>query len=227
MNALEGATPGLLGLETDLITFYFSRDGYDVDQPVDLQIPSDFVTEFDAEFISIYEGGYPFIDEESTVFQTLVSIKPTTVEETYEEEESVETFEVTAYVHFAPAPPMGTSLSLLTGLNFSYITGELYRGGSIESSDLAERLSINIAPSEEDDTFFQKIRSVLGIVDWRNISLFKKVIFPDLEPDTYLIKIFRENPLFKNQRQFIGFSIVEVTKDTKLHIFTKKQAIFL
>lgn len=226
IHALEASTPGLLGLETDLITFYFSRNAYESENSIDLQIPSNFVAEFDAEFLTTYEGGYPLIDNESMLFQQLVSIKPTTVQREYKnEKEAINTVDLTAYIHFSPTPPMGSVLSLLSGINFSYISAELYHANNIISSDIAKRISLNLASSLKGDTFVKKFRSLLHIVDWKNISIFKKITFPDLTPDTYLIKIFKENSLLKNKREFIGFSIVNLTENSNIHIIPKKQAV--
>lgn len=221
VNALEGATPGLLGLETDLVSFYFSRNGFENDLPLDLSIPADFVSEFDAEFVTTYDGGYLYVDKESEIFQALASIKPADYDEEYVEEESVETFDLTAFIHLAPSSPMGTSLSILSGLNFSYITGELYRTGAIESSDVAERIPLGSSTSHGDDGLIQKIRS---FIDWRNITFFKKVSFQNLKPDVYLLKIYRENPLIGHERKFIGFSIVDLQKDMRIHMLCKKEA---
>ena len=224
INALEGSTPGLLGLETDLVSFYFTRNAYE-DGSTDLQIPSDFVAEFDAEFVTTYDDGYTLINNESFYFQKLISLKPTSSQQEYDDEkEYTETFDLTAYIHLTPTPPMGSVLSLISGFNFSFLTGELYQDNTIISSDISERISLNIANSIEGDTISKKILSLIRFVDWKNISIFKKLSFPDLEPDTYLLKIYRENPLFNNNREFIGFSLVNLTKNTKIHIIPKKQA---
>lgn len=226
VNAIEGSTPGLLGLETDLITFYFCRNGYESGEPLDLEIPKGFIAEFDAEFITTYNGGYSLIDNESSLFPRLVSMKPKIFEQDYEEENDLgETVDLTAYIHFSWTPPMGTVLSLISGFNFSYISGELYKDNTIISSDIAERIALNIASPSNDEGFLKKLYSYLNIVDWKNISIFKKIVFPNLEPDTYLIKIFKENPFFKNEREFIGFSIINLTEDSKIHMMAKKQAL--
>jgi hypothetical protein len=59
--------------------------------------------------------------------------------------------------------------------------------------------------------------------DWRNISIFKKIKFPDLESGKYVVKIFRENLLFNRDKKYIGFSIVDLQKDEKVRILCRPQ----
>lgn len=219
VQALEGSTPGLLGLETDLITFYFSRNAFEKNSQVDLLIPNDFKVEYDAEFFSTYSGGYTAVNTEANMFQSLMKIHPSIGEQlTYEETKEEETFTITAYLHLAPSMPMGTSLSLLTGKNISYITGELYQNGQLIATDIAERLGLNPLSGTEDETLLGKLKTALHIFDWRNLSFFKKIRFQNLKPGTYLIKIYRENPLLGENRKFIGFKIVEVNDDISIHL---------
>jgi hypothetical protein len=65
----------------------------------------------------------------------------------------------------------------------------------------------------------------LGIFDWKNLSLFKKIRFPDLDPGEYLVKIFRENPSFAEQRQYIGFGIVNLSENTAIKIRCRPQGV--
>jgi hypothetical protein len=71
--------------------------------------------------------------------------------------------------------------------------------------------------------FREKLQMVLGIFDWKNLSLFKKIRFPDLDPGRYLVKVFRENPRFAKERQYIGFALVDLTKDTTTRIRCRPQ----
>ncbi len=75
----------------------------------------------------------------------------------------------------------------------------------------------------EGKSFFEKIKTVFGIFDIKNSSFFKKIVFPDLEPGIYVVKIFRENTIFGDERKFIGYGIVDVSDDTSVRIFCSSQ----
>ncbi len=214
VEALEGSTPGVLGLETDLISFYFSRNAYEKGSTVDLVIPSDFTVEYDAEFFSGYKDGYLAVDREAKMFQSLNPYRVITEKPSKGRVEEEEFFTVKTFIHLAPSTPMGTLLSLLTGKNFSYITVELYQGDRFIASDTAERLSIRSISR----------RGLLPhIFDWRNLSFFKKVVFHNIKPGVYLIKVYRNNPLIGRDKKFIGFKIVEVKDNTSIHILCTRE----
>ena len=218
VEALEGSTPGVLGLETDIISFYFSRNGFEEGQPIDLDIPRDFIVEYDAEFFSAYSDGYQAVDRESQIFQTLNPYR--VISERHverEERKEEETYKLKAFIHLAASAPIGNLLSLLTGINISYITVELYREGRFIASDVAERISI-----QPPTTTKNPLKTLLHLFDWRNTSFFKKVVFNNLKPGFYLLKVYRNNPL-GGEKKFIGFKTVEVKKDTTTHIFCTQQ----
>ncbi|MDH7507615.1 MAG: hypothetical protein QHH15_07540, partial [Candidatus Thermoplasmatota archaeon] len=60
-------------------------------------------------------------------------------------------------------------------------------------------------------------------VDWKNISLFKKIFFQHIPSGKYIVKIFLENTLFDDNRKFIGYSIVDLQKNKTIHIFCKSE----
>ena len=210
VEALEGSTPGVLGLETDLISFYFSRNAYEKGSTVDLVIPSDFTVEYDAEFFSGYKNGYHAVDREAKLFQSLGPLRIITEKPTKIKEREEKTYAAKIFVHLASSAPMGIPLSLLTGRNFSYITVELYRKDKFVASDTAERLSIRSISTKG---------LLPHIFDWRNLSIFKKVVFHDIKPGVYLVKVYRNNPLLGGGRKFIGFKIIEVKENISTHIF--------
>ena len=111
---------------------------------------------------------------------------------------------------------------MLQEVSFTYI--ELFKDNSIKSSGSSGRLPVGDVNLEfENTTLVQKIKMVLGLFDWKNISLFKKIVFPDLEKGTYLIKVFKENPIRSNERKYIGFAIVDLEKDTSIRIICRPQ----
>ena len=224
IKAVEGAGPGLLGLRSTAQTFYCSRNSYEKGTSNDLTIPADFVVEFDAEFYTSNNGGYPAVDNESMVFQKLVRTRPSLQGHTTEKEQQQDTYTLTAFVHLAPSTPMGTVLSLLTGKNFSYISAELYRANDLISSDIAGRLSISSFPSFTGTKLLKKIFTAISIFDLKNFTVFKKIRFDNLPPGTYLVKVYKEHPLLGHERKYIGYKIVEVKKNTATHIFCRPEA---
>ena len=50
------------------------------------------------------------------------------------------------------------------------------------------------------------------------MSFFKKIRFQNLFPEKYLVKIYRENPFFKKESEYIGFLIVDLNQDMEKHV---------
>ena len=61
------------------------------------------------------------------------------------------------------------------------------------------------------------------MLDFRNLSVFKRFYFNDLEAGRYVIKVYRENPWFSNQRRYIGCKIVDLTSDSSIYIRCRPQ----
>jgi len=221
VQAIEAASPGLLGLEVDLISFYFSRNSFEKGSLPDTEVPEDFVVEFDAEFFSTKTGGYKAIDCEADIFQSLLTTRPSYGSKVSGNDKEEGSFSLTAFVHAAVSVPLGSTLSLLTGRNVSYISAELFHNEELISTDIGRRISINPIPSFENTRLMDKIKLVLNIFDWENFSILKKIRFQNLLPGKYLIKIYRESPAFGKERDYIGFQIVELKEDTQTHIFCK------
>jgi hypothetical protein len=218
VKAFEGAGPGLLGLRTTAETFCFSRNSYEKGGTNDLTIPANYVIEFDAEFFSTMNGGYPAVDNESTVFQAAVQTRPSSGGKVSSETQNHKTYSLKAFVHLAPSTPMGTAFSLITGKNFSYISAELYRENQLLINDIAGRVSLSSIPSFEGATLLKKIKIALGFLDLRNLTFFKKIQFDNLQPGTYLVKIYKEHPLFGHEQKYIGYKIVNLEKNMTTRI---------
>ena len=227
VQAIEAASPGLLGLEADLISFYFSRNSFEKGLLPDTEVPEDFVVEFDVEFFSTQTGGYKAIDCEASIFQSLLTIRPSYGNKFSGNDGEEGSISLTAFVHTAVSVPMGSTLSLLTGRNISYMSAELYHNEELISTDIGRRISVNPIPSFENTRIMDKIKLVLNIFDWRNFSILKKIRFQNLMPGKYLIKIYRESPAFGKERDYIGFQIVELTEDIQTHIFCKPEGNLL
>ena len=127
------------------------------------------------------------------------------------------------FVHAAPSFPLGSVLSVVTGRDFPFITVEVYRDDELMSSGTAGRLPIKGYGSSEGVSLKEKIQAIIQMVDLHNISFFKAVHFQQLEAGRYVIKVFKENPRVGTERHFIGYMIVDLTKDSQIHIFCKPQ----
>jgi len=179
-------------------------------------------------YLSLQTGGYEVVDRESELFQTLVKDIPIIRgNETIIEEpgEKIQRYTVKASVHGTFSAPLGSLLSAALGRNISYLTAELHKTTTMVSSGSVGRLKFNSLDLdiEDDATFIEKIQAVRSLFDFKNSTFFRSISFTDVEPGSYLIKIYKENPARYNQRQFIGFTVVSVTEDTSTRINCKKQ----
>ena len=113
---------------------------------------------------------------------------------------------------------------LFLGLNLSYINVELYKDDEFIYSENAVRLPMNPIDELEDPSFIKKIISALKIFDLKNLSIFKKAVFSNINPGKYVVKIFRENQLLSKEKQFIGYAIVDLQKDEKIHVYCRSEA---
>ena len=224
INAFEVDYPHLPGLENNVATMQIGRNSFEAGGSHDLSIPSDFVVEFNADFFSSRQKGYPIIEEEAKIFKELVKLKPKRNGEIKLDSEDVEKNNLSVVVHFAPSAPMGSTLSALLGLNLSYITVELYRNDTFIYLESAVKLPLNPIEELRDTTVFEKIIATLKTPDYRNISFFKKAEFNQIAQGKYVIKIFRENPFRSSEKKFIGYAIVDLKEDEKIHIFCSLEA---
>ncbi|MCD6236539.1 MAG: hypothetical protein J7K13_01105 [Thermoplasmata archaeon] len=217
----------LPGLEADTGSLFATRNAYEKGKEHNLILPKGMNVTFDAEFVTVEGGGYEEVDKESENFQKLTTYRPLVASNLSKVEEK-KRYGLTAYVHLAPSFPLGSLLSAASGKNFSYLYAELYRealvsSGSIGRLSLSSDMSLNL----KNATLIQKVKAVIGLFDWRNASLFKKIHFPELEEGRYLVKIYRENPLFGRDREYIGFGIVDLKEDSSVHIFCRPEGKIL
>ena len=223
LNAFELDYPHLPGLENNIATIQIGRNSVESGDSHDLIIPDDFVVEFTAEFFSTKTGGYKIVNQEAEIFQELVKIKPKATDEIDEESDDIETHDLSVYVYFANSFPLGSSLSALTGLNLSFINVEIYKDDKFLVSGNAVRLPIKAFEELDDPTFFEQVVALLKIFDVKNISIFKKVTFPELIAGKYVIKVFKENPLISKEKQYIGYAIVDLQKKENVNIFCRTE----
>jgi hypothetical protein len=214
----------LPGLEADTGNLYIARNSYENNKH-NPNLKKGFNANFKALFVTYTTGGFESINKESDIFQKLDSIRPTLRENiTQEETEELERFSLSTYVHLAPSMVLGSLLSAATGKKFAYIYAELYKDNGFKSSGSVSRLALGSMDFDlEGKSFLEKIKTVFGIFDIKNSSFFKKIVFPNLKPGNYVVKVFRENTIFGDKQKFIGYGIADVTKDTNVRIFCSSQ----
>ncbi|PNX46192.1 MAG: hypothetical protein BV456_12570, partial [Thermoplasmata archaeon M8B2D] len=211
------------GLEADTGNVILTRNGYENGKH-DTVLKQGAQYDYKVEFLTVEKEGYERVDEESVIYQNLIKNIPILRENVTKDQEEAEKYSLKTYVHLSPSVPLGSLFSALLGKNISYIYAELYKENSFKSSGAVSRLGLGeIEIDFEGKNIFQKIKTAIGIFDWKNLSFYKKIIFPGLEAGTYLVKIFRENPKFAKQRQYIGFGIIDLNKNDTLQIYCKSQ----
>ncbi|KYK20777.1 hypothetical protein AYK24_03575 [Thermoplasmatales archaeon SG8-52-4] len=214
----------LPGIEGDTGSVFLGKNTYEKGGSHTSILPQGFKINFGIVFISDEDEGYEKIDSESELIQTLIKSIPIKRENVTDKKEEKEKHTLTTYIHFASSAPMGSLLSAALGKNIPYINAELYQETSLKSSGTAGRLPMGAIDLNLEGNIFKKIKTIIGLFDWKNASFFKKIKFSDLEPGTYIIKIFRENRLFGKDRQYIGFSIIDLKKDEKVRIHCRPQS---
>jgi len=214
----------LPGLEADTGSLDLSRKTYENGNHL-TTINQGNTYHYKVEFLTVETGGDTRIDEESTLYQHLIKDVPVRRgNATTGGEEKTQRYDLSVFVHLARSVPLGSLLSAALGKNISYIYAELYQEETFRSSGTVGRLALGaISLNMTGKNFRQKLQSILGIFDWRNTTLFKKIRFPMLDPGTYVVKIYRENPRFAKEHQFIGVAVVNLSKDTVVHILCRPQ----
>lgn len=223
VKAYEMDYPHLPGIENDMAAVNFGRNSYELGGIHDRIIPDDFVVEFDAEFFSSKTGGYQIISKETEIFQSLVELKPSYKSEFNEETQETEKYDLTVFAHLSSSFPMGSAFSALFGRNFSYINAELYKDDEFVISGAMGRLLLKPLPDMSEESRIGQIITVLSLFDYRNFTFVKKFHFQNLIPGRYIVKIFKENQIFKSERKYVGFQIIDIAEDTKTRIICRPQ----
>ncbi len=213
----------LPGLEADTGNLYLTRNAFENGNH-QTTLDQGKTYQYKVEFLTVETGGYTRVDEESAFYQSMIKNIPVFRGNVTEGKGQKERYTLTVNAHFARSVPLGSLFSAALGKNISYIYAELYQQDSFRSSGSVGRLSLgSISLNMTGKNLREKLQMVLGIFDWKNLSLFKKIRFPDLDPGKYLVKIYRENPRFAKEHQYIGFGIVNLTKDTAIRIRCRPQ----
>jgi len=193
------------GLEGSFAHLYIMRNAYEEGEPKDEIIPKDYVVEFNAEYFTTESGGYPVVEKEAGIYQKLISYQPKS-DEIVDEEEEVEKYSLKVIPHLPRSLIFKFRLSTLL-LKSPQITAELVSNGESIGYCKTHRV-----PITED-----------AKIDWKNISFFRKMIFTNIPSGRYVVKIWLENAIFSDEREFIGYKIVDLKEDTDIRIFCKHQ----
>ncbi len=196
----------LLGVDARLAYLYISRNNYEEGEKHDAALPEDYVIEFDTEFFTTENGGYPTVEKEASTYQKFVRYQPKHIDNITDDGETEGNYELIIYPQLSQ--PLFLEMGLATlMLKNTYITIDLYRNNSLFASKRVSRFSF------DEET----------VVDWRNISFFRRAQFNHLPAGTYLAKIWLENPPFEKERQFIGWQLIELQEDAKIRIKCKTE----
>jgi hypothetical protein len=222
LNAFQMDYPHLTGLENNMATIQVGRNSYEPETGHDRSIPDDLIVEFDAEFFTSRNGGTPAIEKESEIYQQILD-QMLQNDTSYEiDEEVADKYELSVLVHQAESFPMGSAFAALTGINFSFITVELYQNDVYHSSETAVRIPMNPLDQEVENVK-EVVYSVLHVFDLRNISFFKKVTFQDIYEGQYTIKIIRDNFFLSSGPEYIGYASVDLSSDETISIICSKE----
>ncbi|MEF8847807.1 MAG: hypothetical protein V5A68_01585, partial [Candidatus Thermoplasmatota archaeon] len=212
LNAFQMDYPHFPGLENNIATIQVGRNSFE-NGVQDFVIPCGFIAEFDAEFFSTESRGIDVIKKESDAFKVLNEIKPkyqgTKEYDTREEKDH----SLKIRLHLANSMPKGSALSALSGKNFPYLNVELFKDDSFVVSETASRLPMDAIKDLDKLNLAQKIKSVLTSFDWKNMSFFKSVEFNHLNTGKYVVRVYRENPFLKKDREYIGFKTIDIQDD--------------
>jgi hypothetical protein len=201
-EAKEIQYPGLDGRFAHL---YIMRNKFEKDEPYDVILPENYVVEFNADYFTTENGGYPTVEKEASIYQTLIDFQPES-SEVVDDEDNVEKYNLKVYPHLQRSLLLKYRISTLL-LRRPQITTELIRNGESLGYCKTSRL-----PISEDIK-----------IDWKNISFFRKMIFPNIPSGKYIIKIYLENAIFSDDQEFIGYKIIDLTEDKKVQIYCKHQ----
>ncbi len=193
------------GLDGSFAQLYFMRNAFEQGEPQDEIIPEDYVVEFNAEYFTTENGGYPAVEKESSIYQKLISFQPES-DDVIDEDEDEEKYDLTVYPYLPRSLLLKFRLSELL-LRTPQVSVELVHNGESIGYGKSHRVPI----SEE------------AKIDWKNISFFRKMTFTNIPVGKYVVKIWLENTIFSDEREFIGYKIVDLNKDTKIRIFCNHQ----
>ncbi len=213
-NIYESNTPNLPGFRNDAAVLQCNRNSVTSPGAQDLSIPAGFHATYDAEFYTTTTGGYPQVQAEAACYPLLASLLPGATAENQITTTSPPHYTLTVHALNAWSMPLGASLSILLGKNYSFITATIYHDTSLVCSGTTARLTIHTPTNT----------STHRLLSLQNLTLTKTIRFPSLPEGDYLIKIYRQHPLRTNRTQCIGYATVSLTANTTVTIRCTRQS---
>ena len=207
LQLAEAKSVQLPGLEGSFAYLYVMRNAYEKEGILDIELPPGYVAEFNAEFFSTETGGYKAVEKEAEIYQKLVGYQPEHENDIVDDDKEIKEYKFTTYVNL-PLRLLSKLWGVKAIFKKTHIVTEIYdEKNNLIAYGRISRIS-----------FTEKIK-----IDWKNISLFRKIIFPSLPSGKYIVKIWLENTLFGDNRKFIGYKIIDLQEDKKIHIFCKPE----
>ena len=205
MILCQSNMPNLPGFDGRSYYLYLCRNSSEGGKTSDKVVPNDYVVEFKSLYHSTKDGGYPKIEKQADLYQSLVDFQPA-----YEEEikggDEKQVYNLTVYTHVHP-----NLLLKMLGSRFlfknSYFHVEILYNDIVVGFKQSGKIPLN-----EDYR-----------VDWRNVSFLRKAVFNHQIPRKYVVKVYLVNPIIGDEREFIGFKVVDLKEDTEIRIICKQQ----
>jgi hypothetical protein len=195
----------LPGIDAKSLYIYLMRNSFEKNEDFDNELPNNYVVNFNAELFSTEEGGFKAVEKEANLYKSFITYQPETDNDLPDDEINIEEYKITIYPHLNPSSFLKIISSTLL-LKNTYVKVELYKDGILRGDIRAGRIS-----------FTQDY-----LIDWVNTTFLKKAVFPNQNPGVYLVKIYLEN-LFSKEREFIGYSIIDLKDNTTVHIQCKSE----
>jgi len=152
----------IIGTEVDYAVINFGRNSFEKGSSHDLEIPKNFVVEFDAEFFTTDKNGYEGVIEEAEIFQNLIKDKHQKEKDVFEGEDNIHT--LTVIPRFTGQFLSCPRIFEIIGGNLPVTWVELYREDTLIDSG-------------------QVMKSFLCP---------QKIKFRNLYPGEYLVKVYRK-----------------------------------
>jgi hypothetical protein len=153
----------LVGAEIDYASIVFGRNSYEPSKPHDLVIEKGLHIEFDVEFITIQQGSYEDIHEESYFFQNLMLYRGISTNTTLGDQYI---YTLTIIPHLIGRLGSFPLLANNTNLPIPIIYGELYKENELVASTFSQKslLSFEVFkyPKLQAGDYIAKIYRIMG-----------------------------------------------------------------
>ncbi len=204
ISATEKQEINIPGLKVDGMGVNGGRNSYEAGGEHSLVIPKGFTAKFSSEFFSSPDGGVASVEKEANMYHSLIPYRAAGGGGGGGNEEHAEKYSLTVFPHLAPSIPFSSALSIITGRELPSLRVELWKNDTLVASSVCSRLPF-ISGSGGRISF-----------DFRNFTVMKKAVFPDVKQGDYIIKVFRG--MSGSGGKYVGAKFVHVDGDKKVHV---------